>query len=142
MIRFGPGLAGCVAITLLGSGSLLAAQSNTSCSSQGTVVVDHAIEACDAALKADGQSKERNVELLLTRAELYTRKQVPLAAYQDYSLAIKLEPADARLYDLRGHTLDELKKFEWALDDFDKAVRINPKFAEAFAHRAATFEHM
>ena len=42
----------------------------------------------------------------------------------------------AKTWNNRGTVLNDLKRYEEALSDFDKAIGLNPNYAEAFSIKA------
>jgi tetratricopeptide (TPR) repeat protein len=50
--------------------------------------------------------------------------------------AIRLDPTDARAYNVRGNARDEIGLFENALADYDEAIRLDPKNPLFFHDRA------
>jgi tetratricopeptide (TPR) repeat protein len=85
-----------------------------------------------AAMLAD------RIHALLARAELRRKSDQFDLAVQDCSEAIRLDPAP-QAFDCRGNALAADKKYLAALDDFDRAIKLDPKYVQAFADRAATF---
>jgi tetratricopeptide (TPR) repeat protein len=63
-----------------------------------------------------------------------------LGAIGNFDEAIRLNPADAHSYDIRGNVWDELGIFERALADYDEAIRIDPNNPAVFHDRAILWQ--
>jgi tetratricopeptide (TPR) repeat protein len=48
-------------------------------------------------------------------------------AIQDFTVAVKLNPNNALIYDSRGHAKFHLEDYAGAIDDFTMALKIKPK---------------
>ena len=76
-------------------------------------------------------------------AELHTRGRELLAqekfpeAIKLLSEAIKLDPELTLAYNARGFAYLRLKRYALARADFDKAIRQNPMYINAYTNRAA-----
>jgi tetratricopeptide (TPR) repeat protein len=49
---------------------------------------------------------------------------------------IKLEPKQAGNFDQRGFEYTHLNKYDKAIEDFDRAIELDPNFARAYRNRA------
>ncbi|WP_448520672.1 tetratricopeptide repeat protein [Rhodoflexus sp.] len=58
------------------------------------------------------------------------------AALAYYDRLIAVQPSQARFYFERGRCLEELKAIEEALEDYDRALLLNPEFPDALFNRA------
>ena len=57
-----------------------------------------------------------------------------------FGLAIKINPNSPEVYNNRGLTLHDLKRFDEALVSFMKAINLNPHFADAFNNQGNTYK--
>ena len=57
------------------------------------------------------------------------------AAIADYDTAIQLNPNDAKAYNNRGDSKDELGDHFAAIRDYDTAIRLNPNYEYALSCR-------
>ncbi|HXW24985.1 MAG TPA: tetratricopeptide repeat protein, partial [Xanthobacteraceae bacterium] len=51
------------------------------------------------------------------------------------SEVVQRNPADPQAYNMRGTVLGRAGRYEEALADFDKAVSLDPNYAQAYANR-------
>lgn len=58
-----------------------------------------------------------------------------LTDIKNYSEEIKTDPNDEWLYNKRGLAYHRLQKFRKAIEDFRTAIKLNPKFTEAYLNR-------
>jgi tetratricopeptide (TPR) repeat protein len=59
-----------------------------------------------------------------------------------YNQMVAKSPTSAKTYFMRGKCSYELKQYKNALDDFDKAMILYPKFGQALYERARTYEKL
>ncbi len=57
-------------------------------------------------------------------------------AFEDYSMAIEINPDDADAYFYRGFTYELKRNSEAAIKDYDKAIELNPDHVDAYVYRA------
>ena len=117
---------------------------------------DRAIEDLDRAIALDPTSASAH----LNRAVAYKHKGDVERALQDYSEAIRLAPKDK--FDVRtimayasrggvyanrgfqfqreGNPIRALEEFDHAIQDYDQAIRLDPKGALAYGERALAYE--
>ena len=74
------------------------------------------------------------VELDPSFSDVAEKVQI-LTDIKNYSEEIKTDPNDEWLYNKRGLAYHRLQKFRKAIEDFRTAVKINPKFTEAYLNR-------
>jgi tetratricopeptide (TPR) repeat protein len=108
------------------------------CSAEGAKSPDEMIGICGLVIDSVAAAPADRIQALLARAELRRKGERFDLAVQDCSEAIRLDPAP-RAFDCRGNALAADKKYLAALDDFDRAIKLDPKYVQAFADRAATF---
>jgi tetratricopeptide (TPR) repeat protein len=108
------------------------------CSAEGAKTPDEMIGICGLVIDAVAATPADRIQALLARAVLRRRSEQFDLAAQDCSEAIRLDPGPQGL-DCRGNALAAGKKYLAALDDFDRAIKLDPKYVQAFADRAATF---
>lgn len=103
---------------------------------------DEAIRRFDEAIKLDPASGT----FLLGRAEAYNRSNRPQRALEDYDSAlakgnlVKFEKG--RLRAGRGYAYLRLKKYKAAIDDFNVAIELRPRFRNALKWRALSYERL
>jgi tetratricopeptide (TPR) repeat protein len=56
-------------------------------------------------------------------------------AIEQFTAAIRLDPAHALAYNGRGFARFRLKQYKEAVADFDEAIRLNPGYANAYQNR-------
>jgi len=61
-------------------------------------------------------------------------------AIANFDEAIRLDPGDARAYNIRGNVWDDKGEFERALADYDSAIHIDPNNPAAFHDRAILWQ--
>ena len=78
----------------------------------------------------DGRRKRRRIRFLAYWDDEYLERQVEL-----FSESLTLNPRDGIVYLNRGIAYDALGDIERALADFEQAIRLCPKRAEAYNNR-------
>lgn len=113
-------------ITRLTKG-LTAEQQSFALLKQGRLYLDQ--DDYDNAIEVLNKAITLNVSIanFIARASCYERLQCWTEAYFDYSFAIRLEPENGILYGHRGLCLAKLKKYDIAIDDLSKCVRVSPQ---------------
>ena len=63
-------------------------------------------------------------------------------ALADFTAAIRLQTGSATFsYTWRGFVYDDLKNYDRALADYDKAIRLDPRDGEPYYVRGVTYDH-
>jgi len=87
---------------------------------------------------------ERNVRILSRLADIYYEKGELDQAYELYRRITTIEPAteNARVAYLNmGNILDEMQRFDEAVDAYQKAIAISPKDAAAYFNMGIAYKH-
>lgn len=87
---------------------------------------EDAIKAYTKALEFDPQHKKYNSLILVNRALCYEKIKKYYEALNDSNLSVKLNPNYARGYIKRANIYIQLKNFKAAIDDYDKAKKVDP----------------
>ena len=83
--------------------------------------------AVELALKyLPKKDKYSHARLHLLRAELLTVEYDTVGAYSDLAIAIKLDPDNKDIYDMRGQMLYEQDRFDEADTDYQKLLELDP----------------
>lgn len=98
---------------------------------------DRAIELYSKAIAAGDLSSRSKVRALLGRAGLYAAQGNCPAAVRDVDESLKLEANQIKAYALRGSCRQQVKAYEEALEDFNKAVALAPRDALLLRERGA-----
>lgn len=98
---------------------------------------NRAIEAFSLALKL----APWRAEIYRRRADGFRALRRPKRAITDYNRAIEITP-DANAFFGRAMIHAQSHQFDAALRDFDAAIAVAPKFADAFFQRGRTHHHM
>jgi len=105
--------------------------------------------ALSAHLRADLVSAERwystslrfqkTFHALYNRGVIYYLVGSYRSAIQDYSAALRLEPANDRAYNNRGACYAELDSYTEALEDYTHAIELQPAYVLAYHNRADVY---
>ncbi len=79
---------------------------------------------------------------LLTRGSIYLKMGNSKKAVRDFGQAIKIDPAYARAYHLRGLANEIAGEDETALQDFSKAIELDGEYGAAYYSRATLLAKM
>ena len=97
-------------------------------------------EAISAFSKAVNRAPKQ-AEPYQLRANAFKEQGDYPAALEDYTWVLKLAPS-AYWFNRRGLTYEELKDFEHAQDDYNRAVELDPKWAVAYNNRGFARLHL
>lgn len=96
---------------------------------------DYVVESPDASIPA-------KVNALVKRASLNVQNDEHKNAFDDFSIAEKLDPQNADIYHQRGQVFVLLEKLDEALVDFDTAVDLVPTMCSAMVQKCyAEYRH-
>jgi tetratricopeptide (TPR) repeat protein len=76
------------------------------------------------------------------RAELKYKQGDYPGAVSDYTIAIKLGPADSAILNGRGHALYRMERFGEALRDYGEAIKADPENVAAIINRGDTYSDL
>jgi tetratricopeptide (TPR) repeat protein len=100
--------------------------------------IDRAIAIYDKLLKLNSVPLLR-ADLLAERANAYDIKGERDRAIADYDEAIRLNPKNARAFQIRGLAHRAKGDNDRAIADYDEAIRLDPKYALAFNNRGLAY---
>jgi tetratricopeptide (TPR) repeat protein len=93
---------------------------------------DEAVTCFDQALKLDPE----NIGILILKGKVLADQYKPESASQTFDEAISLDPENPYIWDAKGFALCRtLVKLDEGLACIDKAIAINPNFADAWYHK-------
>lgn len=96
----------------------------------------------EAAYRRELRQRPTDVDALEPLVRLLGRQSRHREAYELVGDAIKIEPGNAELYNLRGVVSLVASDPEAAVADLDTAIRLNPRSTKAYANRAAAYRHL
>jgi tetratricopeptide (TPR) repeat protein len=76
------------------------------------------------------------------RAELKYKQNDYPGAVADYTIALKLGPADSAILNGRGHALYRMERFGEALRDYGEAIKADPENVAAIINRGDTYSDL
>lgn len=95
------------------------------------------LTACGGALAA--QNVEKPYQKLYREGVAANKAGKVDEAIALYTKAIAIKKDSADLYFVRGRAYKQRDKFDLALADLSKAIELNPRYADAYNHRAILF---
>ena len=102
---------------------------------------DKIFELCSKVIDNEKSAKADRVKALVARAGMFARKDKYSDVIDDYDAAIRLDPANADLFNARGEIWRKRGNGPKAVADFAAAMKLNPDHAVARAnHRSLAQE--
>jgi tetratricopeptide (TPR) repeat protein len=102
---------------------------------------DKIFELCSKVIDNEKSAKADRVKALVARAGMFARKEKYSDVIDDYDAAIRLDPANADLFNARGEIWRKRGNGPKAVADFAAAMKLNPDHAVARAnHRSLAQE--
>jgi tetratricopeptide (TPR) repeat protein len=92
---------------------------------------DKIIAVCGALLDNEKTVKADRIKALIARAGAYDRKDQADRAIGDYDVVLRLDPAQADIFNARGELWRKKGDRPRALADFGAAIRLSPNHAAA-----------
>ena len=96
---------------------------------------DKIVAACGGLIDSEKAEKTDRIKALIARAGVYQRKDMIDRAIDDYSVALRLDPTQADIFNARGELWRKKGDRPKAIQDFGAAIRLNPNHAAAKARR-------
>ncbi len=84
-------------------------------------------------------SRSPKAELFLSRGSEYVLRKQYDQAFQDFEIAIRLDPNNAFAYNNRGVGYIRREQYELALQDFNAALHLKPDLADAYNNRGKLY---
>lgn len=101
---------------------------------------DVRIGQCTRAIQSGKLEDHELTEALRSRARLYDQSKQYDLSLADYKEAIRRAPDNVATYVARGNVyLLKLRRYEEAIDDFERALYLNPKNEYALSGRASAY---
>jgi tetratricopeptide (TPR) repeat protein len=102
---------------------------------------DKIFELCSKVIDNEKSAKADRVKALVARAGMFARKDKYSDVIDDYDAALRLDPANADLFNARGEIWRKRGNGPKAVADFAAAMKLNPDHAVARAnHRSLAQE--
>jgi tetratricopeptide (TPR) repeat protein len=95
---------------------------------------DQIIAACSPVVDNDKTAAADRLKAALARAGAYLRQDQGDRAIADYDIALKIDPAMADIFNVRGELWRKKGDRPRALADFGAAIRLNPQHTAARAN--------
>jgi len=100
------------------------------------------VKACSAFTKVIGFNPE-NYNALLQRGQLHVKLNQPIAAIDDFSQAIAVNPRDSRAYLHRGKCYHQvLRQGDESLADYAKVIALEPDNPIGYFQRGSLYEEI
>ena len=103
---------------------------------------DKAVSICGALIDNAKTTKPDRIKALVARAGAYDRKDMIDSAIADYDAALRLDPAQADVFNLRGELWRRKGDRRRALADFAAAIRLNPDHPAAKANHKSLAQEL
>ncbi|XP_012266858.2 mitochondrial import receptor subunit TOM70 [Athalia rosae] len=98
----------------------------------------NAITDLQKIIESENSSREVKTNALIKRASMYMQLEDPDKCFLDFEKATEIYPECGDIYHHRGQVNLILEKVNDALEDFQKAVTLNPDFGIAFVQKCYT----
>ena len=95
---------------------------------------DRIIDVCGALVDNDKAARADRIKALFARAGAYDRKGMIDRAIGDYDAMLRLDPAQADIFNIRGELWRRKGDRAKALADFGAAIKLNPEHTAAKAN--------
>jgi tetratricopeptide (TPR) repeat protein len=95
---------------------------------------DKIIDVCGALVDNDKAARADRIKALFARAGAYDRKGMIDRAIGDYDTMLRLDPAQADIFNIRGEQWRRKGDRPKALADFGMAIKLNPEHTAAKAN--------
>jgi tetratricopeptide (TPR) repeat protein len=95
---------------------------------------DKIIDVCGALVDNDKAARADRIKALFARAGAYDRKGMIDRAIGDYDMMLRLDPAQADVFNIRGEQWRRKGDRPKALADFGTAIKLNPEHTAAKAN--------
>ena len=109
---------------------------------QRAIVAFEAGRPQEAALICESilQKTPKHVDALHLMGVMLSNNKQYIQALGFFNEALNLHNKNAVMYNNRANLFIELKQIELAMDDFEKSLAINPKYAEAYYNKGIAFD--
>jgi tetratricopeptide (TPR) repeat protein len=98
------------------------------------------IEACTRAI-GSGLYRSHDLSVLhYNRGVSHRQDGDDVAAFNDYSVAIRIDPRYEKPFNNRGNVLKDMGDIDGALADYSEAIRLKPDYHTALANRADLYD--
>jgi tetratricopeptide (TPR) repeat protein len=122
-------LAGSIPASAQGIAEILAQCQNTSSTSV------RRLDACARLIDDKSVDVEIRIEAMLNRGTVLESQGEDMAAIEQYTLALELDPANALAHFNRANVLDLIGQTERALRDYDRAIELDPSDPDFYSNR-------
>ena len=95
----------------------------------GTTLPEARIEACTQVLAIRAQPLGERSQAYLDRAWAYGLQQKWGPAFEDYSAALKGDPANAKIHNEKGLARLKMGRFADAVTNYNAALKLDPRLA-------------
>jgi tetratricopeptide (TPR) repeat protein len=112
------------------------------CYRVGTSEPDRTIDICTQAINKGGFSNRDLSSAFNNRGHAKIKKGDFDGAKADIERAIQLNPSNPYAYDNLGDMYREWNRYNEAINAYNQAIRVDPKFLSAYFNRGLTYERM
>ena len=132
-----PAIAACLALCFIAAPAI--ADDRVACDRESGPA---ALQACDRAI-GSGAFSGLDLAKLHTNRGVERKRAGDLAgALDDYSEAIRLNPADPFAYNNRANTRRDMGDLPGAIADYGEALRVDPDYTAGYVNRGRLHERM